>query len=309
MNHTYQFFDFTTSHNVIEKIRRINKGGAIAVFDLEDAFFIAKNKKTSGKLKSLARKSIYDLLDSTDTKDMVLGIRINNHKSDEYKKDLHLLKKFNYINWNCIFLPKVESKNGIKNIESGLKHLRIKSNELIPIIESKKGLNNIDKLSSCFCGYNIFRVAFGHCDYNLDCGHFPFPHLGSSKLLATIKKLYATLKKYSLEYINTPYLNLRDSKGFKISLRSVYGITGEKFSQVTLCKSQSETFNKIKFDSNKKTIPLITVKYNPVDYAKNMIKLYDLYISKSKGFAVCKNKSLISPHEYIAAKNYLDKIR
>lgn len=304
MQQTYQFFDFTSKEFLLERIHKINANGAVAVFDLEDAFFMPFNKSLTAELKSAARKILYSFVNSVKDKNIKIGIRINNYSDKEYDNDISLLKSISPIDWECVFLPKTESVCFIEENIAELARNNIKYNELIPIIESKKALEDLEELCHCFLINNIKKLAYGHCDFNFDSGIFPFLSFDNIETIEIIKKINQTALKYSIEYVNTPYLNLKDTSGFKNFALNIYSITGRKFSQVTLCKNQTETFNAISFEK-------INVKNNsdmPVDsyeYAKKIIRYCESNRHSNKGFAISENNEVISPHEYITAKKFL----
>jgi citrate lyase beta subunit len=304
MQQTYQFFDFTSKEYLQERINKINANGAVAVFDLEDAFFIPFNKSLTAELKSSARKILYSFLNSMKNENTKIGIRINNYSDKEYDNDISLLKSIGPIDWECIFLPKTESVYFTEETITGLTKNNIKYKELIPIIESKRALENIEELCYCFRLKNINKLAYGHCDFNFDSEIFPFLSLDNKETTEIIKKIDQTALKYSIEYVNTPYLNLKDTSGFKNFALNIYFITGRKFSQVTLCKNQTETFNAISFEKinvkNSSDVPL-----DSYEYAKKIIRYCESNRHSNKGFAISDNYEVLSPHEYIIAKKFL----
>lgn len=304
MQQTYQFFDFTSKEYLQERINKINANGAVAVFDLEDAFFIPFNKSLTAELKSSARKILYSFANSVKDKNIKIGIRINNSSDNEYDNDISLLKSISPIDWECIFLPKTESVCFIEENIAELKRNNIKYKELIPIIESKKALKDIEELCYCFHLNNIKKLAYGHCDFNFDSGIFPFLSFDNIETFEIIKRINQTAFKYSIEYVNTPYLNLKDINGFKNFALNIYSIIGRKFSQVTLCKNQTETFNAISFERiNVKNISNVPI--DSYDYAKKITGYCELNRRDNKGFAINENNDVISPHEYIIAKKFL----
>lgn len=308
MNCIYQFFNFTSADNLYNKIININKSGAVAVFDLEDSFLVPFNENYSRELKSSARKLISGFIESSDVTGLNLGIRINQCSSTEILKDLSFLENFNYLNWKCIFLPKVENISHLKEYIRGLIKSKIMFENLIPIVESKKGMANLRNICGSMNAYGISEAAFGHCDYNLDAGFFPFNHLDSDILFNIIKNFYKTLNGYSLGYVNTPYLKLNDSSGFRIILKNIFNILDKDFSQVTLCKEQTEVCNSLKnnvADILPFKVETITEKN---EYAEKIISLYNSNSRKEKSIIVNVNRELFSPHEYAAAVKYIESI-
>jgi citrate lyase beta subunit len=309
MNCIYQFFDFSSGTDLYNKVLKINQSGASAIFDIEDAFFIPFNEILSVELKSNARKVISGFIKSTYTEELKIGIRINHYDSGDFKKDLSLLSGIKNQKWICIFLPKVEDLICIKKYITALKKSRIKFDSLIPIVESKNGMRGFKNLCLGLHEYNISKVAFGHCDFNLDSGIFPFLHLNDFRLLNIIKEFIKTLNEFSLEYVNTPYLELNNSKGFRNILKSIFSVSGKKFSQVTLCKNQTKICKSVIFDSGLPVTTNNAVKHSSNEFANRIIKLYNSSVVNGKGFAVNGNKEVVSPHEFIAAKKILESIK
>ena len=307
MKKAYQFIDYFSEENLLRKITGINKSKTTAVFDLEDAFLIPYNNSLSESLKCSAREKIQDLINSSGNLEIAGGIRINQFGSNDFKRDLSLLNKLLRFKWDCIFLPKIEHTETIEKIISELKAINVTYNNLIPIIESKQGLDNSRNIIASLSRLGISKFAFGHCDFNLDSEIFPFLHPDSRPLLDIIKTLLDEANTYNVEYVNTPFLELYNSESFKDLLRNIFYLSGKHFSQVTLCKEQTLVFNS--FDFSEKTSPHQQMgRINSFKTAQELIKNYEENKTPSKGFSIDKNKTIISPHEYIAAKKFTDKL-
>jgi hypothetical protein len=181
--------------------------------------------------------------------------------------------------------------------------------KLIPVVESKSGLRNLKNTCLCFNDYGISEAAFGHCDFNLDAGIFPFMHLDNDGLLNIVKYFADILNKFFIGYVNTPYLKLNNSLVFKIILQNIYNIVENDFSQITLCKKQTEICNSINYTVNNIIKPNSDNDTLKCDYAERIVRLYNLYFENEKGIALDDERELFSPHEYIAAKKYLESLR
>jgi citrate lyase beta subunit len=306
MKRIYQFFDFTSGTDIYNKVLKINQSGAVAVFDIEDAFFIPFNELSSSKLKSRARRIISEFIKSSNTEELKLGIRINHYDSGDFKKDLSLMSAIKNQRWDCIFLPKVEDLICIRKYITALKKSGIKFDSLIPIVENRNGMSGFKNLCLGLHEYKISKVAFGHCDFNLDSGIFPFVHLNDFKLLTIIKEFIKTMNEFSLEYVNTPYLELDNSKDFKKILKNIFSVSGKNFSQVTLCKNQTNICKTVIFDSGLPVTVIKGTKQSSNEFANRIIKQYNSNAVNGKGFAVNGNKEVISPHEFIAATKILE---
>jgi len=299
---SYQFTRLSKTIELIRYIGKINRRGSVAVFDLEDCYSIPFRRLESNKLRAKARKGIHTFLTGDiELTGITIGIRINSIDDQNFKKDINLLNTINgKINWDCIFLPKTETRAQILKCIRILKKNKIKFGEVIPIVESRKGIKNLEIILASRTRKIFSRVAFGHCDYYLDCGIFPFPHHNSPSFWDKTKKIIKIIEKRGYTFVNSPVLELTNTRLFNKTLSKLKKTCKKEFSQVTLNLHQSQLcrdFKKafrVKFPEQK--------EFNP----RQILSAYLSNIISGRSFVVTRReKKIISPQEYIAAVNYL----
>lgn len=305
----YQFIDDSKAL-VNDYISKLIEHEIIICFDLEDSIKGFGNgiKSHTDKIKSNIFKNILFLLSHSSIK--VLGIRINETDTDDFYADILLLKEIsNYPIHLELFLPKVKTKNDIQHTIDRINSNGIKNFEIIPIIESQKGVDSLSEIVSCNLD-NISKIAFGHCDYNYDCNLFPFFHQNSIEYWIWVKKISDVLNDKMI-FLNSPYLMLNDDIGFNKMLKKLSGVR-DTIGQITLSIKQSLLCNNfiesliVKTTDNSDIQTEITS--NKINYAVRLVNDYNKYRVDGKSFSVnSENKRLISPQEYLKAKEIINK--
>jgi len=171
----YQFLKYD-KNTTIEHIEKVHNTGAVLCFDFEDGILNPIEMGMTTSLKEKAREQfnkLYSLIYNTNN-NIRVGVRLNNFKTSNFEKDLIKLKGKTF---NTIFIPKIEDCKDIQFIKSKLNEFQIGFDNLIPIIESKKGLDNLEHILQA--NKQLSKLAFGHCDYNLDIDSYPFFHQNS----------------------------------------------------------------------------------------------------------------------------------
>lgn len=305
INQQINIYQFIDSSKVIDKdyINTILDYNAIICFDLEDSI------KSDNKNYQLTRTKIFSDISeliSNNINIVEIGIRINSYKSGFYLEDIirisQILNEYCHVNF---FLPKVSTSSELTKTVKAIHSNKIQNFEIIPIIESKNGMNKLTEIlfNESIC---ISKIAFGHCDYNLDCNHFPFHHQDSDKYWSWINDI-SQICGEEITFLNSPYLNLKDDDYLFEILSKVKKVT-KKSGQITLTLRQSKVcnlFNKQNYRPPKNP-ELISKIENVNKFAMDLINNFEQYKVEGKNFAIIPNqKKLISPQEYAKAKEVI----
>ena len=297
----YQFIKYDENTSM-EHIEKFHKTGAVICFDFEDGIINPLEMDMTSSLKEKARvyfKTLYFLIYNFN-KDIKVGIRLNNVKTSDFEKDLIEIKGKTI---DSIFIPKIEQSDEIQLILDKLNKFKIGYKNLIPIIESKKGFENLENILQS--NQKLSKIAFGHCDYNLDIGAYPFFHQDSWQYWKWISALLAITEKYDGQLLNSPYLNFDNELFFCSMLDYIISKKNRFHGQVTLTSRQSELCNlrntpKLDFRNlieNKNL--LSTDKHTAYD----LVNEFETN-NKLKGLSKTTNK-FISLQEYLASKKLI----
>jgi citrate lyase beta subunit len=294
--------------NILEFAKRIFDLEAVLCFDFEDVVRDLSDKRTEKKFnRERIILTIPSLINSFISPRV--GLRVNVFGSKEFFDDVEAIENIkSKVTFECIFLPKIKSGEEIQKCLEILSKRKIDFSEIIPIIENKESFNNLEKIVSS-SGKNINKLAFGHCDYNYDNGNFPFFHQDSDKYWEWIDFMVKVIGDYEILFINSPYLELNNDCTFLKMLNRLSQSTNGTFGQITLSLNQLKLCSLYEYNQ-----PINTTFYdnknesngNLEDIAKKLIKEYEDNISDDKSFSYNKEKRIIiSPHEYLAANEYL----
>lgn len=301
----YHFINYNRN-DLPSYLNNLNHDSTVICLDLEDSVQDLFKPENNVRLKQQARNSLLKIFQAQNYAGIKWSIRLNSFHSPEFQMDIKFLAELKSLTkLNSLLLPKTESNDEVENFSTVLQDINIDVEEIIPIIETRKGFEGIESIAG-LKDAKLKRIVFGHCDFNYDNNIFPFFHQNSREYWDWIKKLYTTAKSSGKEFINSAYLRLNDNEGFNSMLSKLSMICDGNFGQVALSYKQSElcrNFNAYKkelngFDKNLKGKDILI-------YAENIVKNFENN-NEQKGFSIAGEiRNLISPHEYLAAKNYL----
>ena len=231
---------------------------------------------------------------------------LNPVDTNELLLDIETISKISTkIKIKSLLLPKTEVADDLVELSGLLYASKIMYREIIPIIETKKGMENLPSIIDFPAG-TLKKIAFGHCDFNLDNDHFPFYHQDSDKYWSWIEQIMSAIKTRGLLFLNSPYQKLNDDKGFLRMLYKLDSVCKSRYGQFTLTYRQSELC--MNYSGDRIIGQQSDTGYNktdPVKYAKEIISNYEKHYL-NKGFVLTgEGRIILSPHEYLAAKKFL----
>ncbi|MPM26899.1 hypothetical protein SDC9_73404 [bioreactor metagenome] len=294
----YQFIKYNKDTQ-FSHIERASKTGAVLCFDFEDGIVHPFDSEMTGRMKEEAREQfnrLYRLI--TDSgKNISIGVRINNNKTSYFEKDLIAIQNKKI---DTILVPKTEHPDDVESTINSLDSFGIEYDSFVPVIETKAGLGNLEEI----VGRNnrIKKIAFGHCDYNLSIGAYPFFHQDSWQYWKWISAIISVIGRYGIQLINSPYLNFSNEQFFCSMLEYISSGNNRCHGQVTLTNRQSELCKSEKGSSARFKFLLENKNLIPADrkVAVDMVREFENN-NLTKGLSKSGNR-FISLQEYIASK-------
>jgi citrate lyase beta subunit len=296
----YQAFHFARLQlaDFSDFYQRVTATGGIVCFDLEDSLSHPDEQFTAD-LKAQQRQLLQELLCPCPAGlDLCrMGIRINHPASAHYQEDIRLLADLGAVGY--VFLPKAETPADIQQVLHDLPRV----DQFIPIIESVEGYANVEQLAE-FADTRVAAFAFGHCDFNLSSGHFPFFHHDSQQYWQWLAYLDERLHARGKRLINSPVLQLANEELFADVLRRLSSYPSV-IGQVTLCLAQTQQCAQAAASPVTSIQPVHQRIHAPAAHAHDTVKAFEQNQLPTQFFAVAANRQLISPQEYRAAHAYL----
>ncbi len=290
-------------------LKKFKKHNISLILDMEDSAQDLFDSKNTINLKKQSREGLLYLNEKDILKGINTFVRINSESTKFYEEDVKAIKKAisdkPYI--NGIFLPKVEEYSQIKNCHELITSSKKDKISIVPIIESQRGLANLESIISEDKDNNIIEyVHYGHYDYCLDNGFWPFPepyHISYWELIENIsKKIYSYKKKY----IHTPFPLIENENIYWSSIHYMRENLSIKDINLSLVNID---MNYIKLPEKIKKVKLKNISkdysYKKI-FAEKIINEYIINKSKNKSFSLSRNR-FIPPHLYLGAMNFLKK--
>ena len=290
-------------------LKKLTKAKVMSILDLEDSAQDPFSKSRTAKLKISARHGL-ELI----SKDSYISccsnvyIRINSSDSEFYNDDVEsvISAYANGMKITGVFLPKVESYSQVENLIRKLSIVNEKV-ELVAMIETVEGLNNLEEMLKLDTNNNfISRVHYGHFDYCLDAKIWPFLDPIHRDFWSVVEKVVKPVLRSNKTYIHTPFPFTRNEKLFwesSFHLKNLY-----PFSDIWICTLNSE----LSLSSQPKKVSELDIS-SPnfsesflINEAKKICKNFLEGRANKRSFSV-SDERFIPPHQYFAAKHYLDK--
>jgi citrate lyase beta subunit len=302
-----QYLPLTRARASLKVFKKLDFNNVHVIFDLEDSAQDPFSRNNTNLLKKVARDGLIEIFSKINWRPKSkIYIRINSDKSTYYDEDIKAILKVLKLNTHIegIFLPKVESYNQIQKLYYLLpSDIKI---DIVPMIETKNGLNNLQKILELDCDKNIFnKVHYGHFDYSLDAGCWPFSNPENKEFWKIVGFIVETVKKYGKLYVHTPFPfsdNVDLFWGSNLYLSRLVPGT-----EIWICTLNMElSLTKYRESS----LVFVDLEYKESDLISSAIKITNKYIegkANKRSFSVF-NSQFIPPHQYFAAKKYLKSL-
>lgn len=316
MNGPITVFHFTqpAKERIVEYSKRIFMYGAVICFDFEDILMDLSTHSYSEYERESLRSAIAETLIQIFRQTAIpkAGVRLNKISSSHFEQDLRTLEFVSpTVFLDSVFLPKSETQDEVCAAIDALNARGISFREIIPVIETKRGMENIKSLLS-LTNKKFKKIAFGHCDFNLDNNYFPFFHQNTEKYWEWIGQILSYAGYYNKVFINSPYLHLNDAFGFSKMLLRLKGMARNEIGQITLAERQTRLCAEFRDShlSAGNSVPLLQENKpgleNKLKKAEEIIFEYENNKIRDKSISVTSEGVLVSPHEYNAAVEYVN---
>ncbi len=276
------------------------------VIDLEDALLDVNNEAHTKSIKQKARLLILKCFENTSlVNNKTIGLRINSLHSGEFDNDLALLNSLKHrVTWGFVVIPKMERYGDLTIYEKSFKGLGLSFNEIIPVIETVAGLKACKRIFSNQLSLPLNRCFWGHHDYNLDAGYWPFPEQESETYWENTTRLINSLTINGVSFINGPIVVSQSTSFIRQVFHRTRKLCGKPFDQAVISFSQISLFNAA-CQPDEDTAPLNTVNEHT---AYEIVKAFEQYNRSGLSFGYDAGQRLfISPQKYLCAKKYLSQ--
>ncbi len=263
--------------------------GGIVCFDWEDSMQVAGDDDATRALKHAQRQQVRQLLARPDLAGEHLAVRLNAPDTAHYAADIQALRGLPGL--HAVFVPKAEHPDALRQV---LRELPVPVRHVVPIVETTAGFAALPALLAV-PDARLALVAFGHCDYNLSLGLFPFRHQDAAQYWDWVAELDAHLQAAGKHLLNSPVLRLAADAHFQAvlhRLRTYPSAAG----QITLCLRQTLACAAAAPAAG----PPPAAGFTP-DFGPHLTQCFEQHQLPGRFFALDAERRLISPHEYAAA--------
>ncbi|WP_041744736.1 aldolase/citrate lyase family protein [Coraliomargarita akajimensis] len=300
-------------------IRRQGVEQGCIILDLEDAFWDANDARKTSARRAEARHNLGQFCERYSdlfTRQRI-GIRINAPGTEDIREDLRFLKTLrSKVQFDCLCLPKVEMVDTARESLSSTMEIMGDPTRVLPFIETPTAIENLTSLLRIIHSSGVHRVVYGHYDYSLNAGHWPFLETDELGYWQLVTPIIQQIESAGLHYVSPPIFDLQDTQQLRSFLAKLDQICKRPFTIFSLSVEHTAVFEQLnQVHPNKEaTEPsLINRSLSQAQralYAQEVCNAYQAHRANGKSFAVnMKGGEFISPHKYLAARNYLEQIR
>jgi len=304
-----QYISIQRAPLLVRLLQKTLRQESMIIFDLEDTLSDLDVKKAK-RIKAWGRSELAIFACSYPDffKSKKVGIRVNRLKSGEFERDLETIAKISKI-WDldCIVGPKIESAEDIQECLYYLKNKEVKYKTFIPIIETVIGMSH---LSTVVSHESVVGATYGHYDHSLDSGHWPFFEQDQAEFWQIASLFIQKVEGVGVRYIHPPisyFCNEALTSQVWLRLQSRCRLP---FGIITVNSAQTELFNRLKNSALQiKENELRSTSYSLQDKIDWAFYVKTICSMKKRNFGFDpKTDKFFSPHEYIAALQFLEQV-
>jgi len=303
---------------MLRVIKRLTVQEAVVILDLEDALWDVVFPERTPELKNQGRKELVTFARNFPEtfSQRQIGIRLNKSSSPEFTYDVSVLAQIaGIVKFDTIVLTKVETSHEVANCITQMDTNHIRYNNIALIIETKTGVDNLDDIINMAKVKNIKYIVYGHYDYSLDTEQWPFLEYDETGFWEQAIPIIRRIEERHLNYIHPPFFQIYDDKKFAENFHRLRTICKRPFGIITLGEQQTRHCLELaKDESIKDYRPLrnsrVYLQEELIQSAQTVKQSFEKNRRSNASFALdSKTGRFISPHVYLAAVRYLEKVQ
>jgi citrate lyase beta subunit len=246
---------------------------------------------------------------------MTIAIRANHPSTADFSKDILTIKQLaTSYELYALLLPKTSSASDLQNTKEALSEIGHAQIKIIPIIENERGLENIQEISEAAAEMGNEHICYGHYDYHLDAGSWPFPSIHDPKFWETAQVVIEQAMKAGLIYIQPPFAELHNSVTLADIINHLVHHCEDRFHVLSAGPSQTPILTKLVSATTRRSnsTPITTSHSRELsskekdELAKDIQKAFGQSKRSQHSFTTDASANrFITPHEYAAALRYI----
>lgn len=234
----YQWSPVPTPSTIDRLGSMVARAGGVLVLDLEDNLSAPLESVRIAADREQARARLVQFFTCRPPDGRGHCIRINQAGTADFEKDITALSDIRaLVEWETVFLPKVESSSDIYTARRNLLGSGIAYRRLCPIVESCAGLDCLEEILESCVQSDVEFVQYGH----YGCSHRPFERQDSWPFWETVTRVIRSVEKHGCGYLHAPYLNLVDTTGLTAIVAKLNSVCTGPFGVASLSINQTRT--------------------------------------------------------------------
>ncbi len=315
----YQFIP-NAPVRVMERLIRSMVPGTMAILDLEDGYLDVRDPARTSERREGGRRHLLELCARSQgcTDGRPVAMRINSAGTEDFVRDLPVMRAVaETFGLAALMLPKVVSGEVFMRALSALEDCSIPKGTLIPMVETEKEMRGIDEILAAAVAADAPAVVYGHHDYCLDVGCWPFPGPAEQAYWEPVERVAQAAMGAGLRYVHPPEVSLRDEVLLGRMISTLRGICGDRFDVMSAGMSQTPLLLRMTEESSESAVtpePVFDrLPLGPEEkkqLAEETCALFEENNRQEHSFSAdARTGRFISPHEYLAAVRYLRSLK
>jgi citrate lyase beta subunit len=314
----FQFLAMQQPEPTGRLIRAAARASSTVVLDLEDALWDVSDEARTSSLKAGGRKSLVTLARQHPElfERQPIGVRVNLVSSPEAERDFEALGRVSrFVELECIVLPKFEAERNLEGCLAAIRTHKVACRSIVPIVETRRAMSNLDELLAEVRRVGIDWVVYGHYDFALDSGWWPISEHHEPDFWDQVEPLIERFEAAGIGYVHPPYFHIHDDVGLARIFDRLGRTCRREFGMLTIGLRQALTANRLRNGAGLATTQPLTAApermpaEDPLAMAHRIADAYQASHRPGSGFALdSRTGEFISPHVYLAARNYLRQV-
>ena len=304
----YQFIPLAAVP-VMARLIRAALPGTIPVLDLEDGLMDVVQPANTPDRRRSARTQMLELCHSILQRggcSQPLALRVNAWGSADLSADWPVAEALAAaFDLQSVFLPKVTGAAQLQRADQQLQAAGLPAGCMVPMLETRAALQQAHQIAAKAAELGATAVVYGHYDYCLDAGHWPFPGPDDDTYWQPVATVAAAALAAGLRYVHPPTSNLRDTRSLAAVITRLASLCGEAFDLFSAGLSQTAGLRQLAAAGVGELAAQGPPPPAPLP-AQQLCALFERCRRPEHAFAVDGEAGrFIAPHEFLAAMRQL----